>query len=160
MARSAHFARAIALNLRIMDSQFSYEDTQIDLTVDQALCKLGGAWITENEQGQRFLTPQENLLTRIEQVLNKYKDDASDEEPDFKFEFTAMTISQIASECIRRNIRLSDITLTVSNKVFCRRSWGANPNGAFIQVSRPEAADPVAEYNAMHYIDVQKYVPD
>jgi hypothetical protein len=71
-----------------------------------------------------------------------------------------MTISQIASECIRRNIRLSDMTLTVSNKVFYDRSWGANPNGAFIEVSRPEAADPTAEFNAMHYLDVQKYVPD
>jgi hypothetical protein len=51
------FACAILLNLRIMDSQFSYKDTQIDLTVGQALHELGGAWITENEQGQRFLTP-------------------------------------------------------------------------------------------------------
>jgi hypothetical protein len=143
-----------------MDSQFSYKDTQIGLTVGQALHELGGAWITENEQGQRFLTPQENLLTRIEHVLEKYKDDAPDEEPDFEFEFTAMTISQIASECIRRNIKLSDMTLTVSNKVFYDRSWGANPNGAFIEVSRPEAADPMAEFNAMHYLDVQKYVPD
>jgi hypothetical protein len=112
------FARATSLNLRIMDSQFSYKDIQTDLTVGQALRELGGAWITENEQGQRFLTPPENLLTRIEQVLEKYKDDAPDEEPDFEFEFTALTISQIASECIRRNIKLSDMILTVSNKGF------------------------------------------
>jgi hypothetical protein len=71
-----------------------------------------------------------------------------------------MTISQIASECIRRNIRLSDMTLTVSNKDFYDRSWGVNPNGSFIEVSRPEAADPMAEFNAMHYLDVQKYIPD
>jgi hypothetical protein len=143
-----------------MDSQFSYKDIQTNLTVGQALRKLGGAWITENEQGQRFLTPPENLLTRIEQVLEKYKDDAPDEEPDFEFEFTALTISQIASKCIRRNIKLSDMILTVSNKVFYDRSWGANPNGAFIEVSRPQAADPTAEFNAMHYLDVQKYIPD
>jgi hypothetical protein len=35
--------------------------------------ELGSAWITENEQGQRFLTPPENLLTRIEQVLEKFQ---------------------------------------------------------------------------------------
>jgi hypothetical protein len=81
-----------------MDSQFSYKGTQIDLTVGQALRELGGAWITENEQGQRFLTPPENLLTRIEQLLEKYKDDAPDEEPDFEFKFTALTISQMHSE--------------------------------------------------------------
>jgi hypothetical protein len=143
-----------------MDSQFSHKDFQTDLTVNQALRELGSAWITENEQGQQFLTPQENLLTRIEQVLEKFKDDVPDEEPDFEFKFTALTISQIASECIRRNIKLSDIILTVSNKVFYDRSWGANPNGAFIEVSRPEAADPTAEFNAMHYLDVQKYIPD
>jgi hypothetical protein len=57
----------------------------MDLTVNQALRELGSAWITENEQRQRFLTPQENLLTRIEQVLEKFKDDVPDEEPDFKF---------------------------------------------------------------------------
>jgi hypothetical protein len=56
--------------------------------------------------------------------------------------------------------KLSDIILTVSNKVFYYRSWGANPNGAFIEVSRPEAADPTAEFNAMHYIDVHKYILD
>jgi hypothetical protein len=50
--------------------------------------------------------------------------------------------------------------LTVSNKVFYNRSWGANPNGAFIEVSRPEAADPTAKFNAMHSLDVQKYIPD
>jgi hypothetical protein len=143
-----------------MDSQFSYKDTQIDLTVCQDLLELGEAWITENEQGQRFLTPQENLLTRIEQVINKYKEDSPDEEPDLEFELIAMTISQIASECIKRIVRFSDMTQTVSNKVFNDRSWVANPNGAFIEVSQPEAADPVAEYNAMHYIDGQKYVPD
>jgi hypothetical protein len=148
----------MSLNLRIMDSQFSYKDIQTDLTVGQALSKLGGVWITENEQGQWFLTPLENLLTRIEQVLEKYKDDAQDEEPDFEFEFFALTISQIASEFIRRNIKLSDMILIVSNKVFYDRSWGANPNSAFIEVSRPEAADP--EFNAMHYLDVQKYIPD
>jgi hypothetical protein len=137
-----------------MDSQFSYKDIQTNLKVGQALRELGGAWITENEQGQRFLTPPENLLTRIEQVLEKYKDDAPDEEPDFEFEFTALTTSQIASECIQRNIKLLNMILTVSNKVFYDRSWGANPNGAFIEVSRPEAADPTAEFNAMHYLDV------
>jgi hypothetical protein len=136
-----------------MDSQFSYKDVQTDLTVNQAIRELGSAWITENEQGQRFLTSPENLLTRIEQALEKFKDDAPDEEPDFEFEFTALTISQIASECIRRNIKLADLILTV-------RSWGANPNGAFIEVSRPEAADPTAEFNAMHYLDVHKYIPD
>jgi hypothetical protein len=55
---------------------------------------------------------------------------------------------------------LSDIILTVSNKVFYDRSWGPNPNGAFIEVSRPKAADPTAEFNAMHYLDVHKYIPD
>jgi hypothetical protein len=143
-----------------MDSQFSYKDVQTDLTVNQAIRELCSAWITENEQGQRFLTPPENLLTRIEQALEKFKVDVPDEEPDFEFEFTALTISQIASECIRRDIKLSDITLTVSNKVFYNRRWGANPNSAFIKVSRPEAADPTAEFNAMHYIDVHKYIPD
>jgi hypothetical protein len=92
--------------------------------------------------------------------LSKFKDDVPDEEPDFEFEFTALTISQIASKCIRRNIKLSDMILTVSNKVFFDRSWGANPNGAFIEVSRPEAADPMAEFNAMHYLDVHKYIAD
>jgi hypothetical protein len=50
------------------------------------------------------------------------------------------------------------MTQTVSNKVFYNRSWGENPVGEFVKVSRPEAADPVAEYNALHYIDEQKYV--
>jgi hypothetical protein len=59
--------------------------------------ELGSAWITENEQGQQFQTPQENLPTRIEQVLEKFKDDVPDDESDFEFEFTALTISQIAS---------------------------------------------------------------
>jgi hypothetical protein len=75
-----------------MDSQFSYKDFQTDLTVNQAVRELGSAWITENEQGQRFLTPPENLLTRIEQVLEKFKGDTPNEEPDFEFEFTALTM--------------------------------------------------------------------
>jgi hypothetical protein len=143
-----------------MDSQFSYKDTQIDLTVGQAILELGEAWITENEQVQRFLTPQADLLTRIEQVLNKYKEDSPDQEPDFEFKFDAMTVSDIASECIMRNVRFLNMTQTVSNKVFYDRSWNENPNSKFVKVSRPEAADPMAEYNALHYIDGQKYVPD
>jgi hypothetical protein len=95
--RRFFFASATILNIESMDSQFNYKDTQIDLTIGQALLELGGAWITENEQGQRFLTPQANLLTSIEQVLNKYKENSPDEEPDFEFEFTAMRIPTVNS---------------------------------------------------------------
>jgi hypothetical protein len=66
-----------------MDSQLSYKDTQIDLTIGQAILKRGEAWISENAEEQRFLTPQENL----------YKEDSPGQEPEFDFEFTEMSDS-------------------------------------------------------------------
>jgi hypothetical protein len=37
-------------------------------------------------------------------------EDSPGQEPDFNFEFTAMTVSEIASEFIRQNVRFTNMT--------------------------------------------------
>jgi hypothetical protein len=124
---------------------------------------IASIFLTTNANGKVIPRPTQEYPTAVALLVEKHRLPSERPEPVFDFELSAKTLKQVENHCITNGLRLADFTQTIGIKVFYDRTGGEDPerlNDEFMEVSHPEAADPVNEVSVLHFINGDKTLPD